>query len=79
MARLANGMRLNPAATPGDEAFIIIAAAGVPSAELMGRIFPGRPQRKPRDREQSLLSHEKARLRLGYQPRHGWRDPQPAG
>jgi nucleoside-diphosphate-sugar epimerase len=66
-------------ALPGHEAFIIAAGdnvAGVPSAELMGRLFPSVPLRGALEGAQSLLSTEKAKRLLGYQPRYSWRDPQ---
>ena len=45
-----------------------------PNDDLLEEVFPGlqaRPGTGPYD---SLLSSEKARRRLGYEPRHSWRD-----
>ena len=59
----------------GVDHFIIANADTVmarPSAELMREIFPGVPlRREPLGRE-TLLSIEKARRILGYDPQHDW-------
>ena len=63
---------------PGFEAFVIAAddtVMSTPSAELMAQVFPDVEFRAdglgPND---TLLSIEKARRVLGYQPAHSWRD-----
>ena len=62
---------------PGHEALIIAAAdtiLEVSSAELAARYFPDVPIRGDLDGCQALLSIEKARRLLGYEPRYSWRD-----
>jgi nucleoside-diphosphate-sugar epimerase len=59
----------------GSENFIIAAADTVmrkPSAELMAASFPKCKVRPLQDPRQTLLSIEKARKALGYEPRHSW-------
>ena len=61
----------------GFEIFIIANADTVmtrPNAELMAEVFPGVPFRREVGPNESLLSIEKARRVLGYEPRHSWRD-----
>ncbi len=61
----------------GHERFLIAAAdtiVDVPSAELMQRYFRGVTLRTPLQGCMSLLSSAKAAGRLGYTPRHSWRD-----
>jgi nucleoside-diphosphate-sugar epimerase len=61
----------------GAEAFIIAAADTVmdrPSRELMASSFPGVPVRDGTDEYGALLSSDKARRLLGYQPMHSWRE-----
>ncbi len=60
----------------GAEVFIIAAADTVmnrPSAELMAEVFPDVPIRGSLGKFDTLLSIEKARRVLGYQPEHSWR------
>lgn len=64
-------------AGPGFEAFIIAEADTVmelPSAELAAEVFPGVELRRPLEGRETLLSIDKARRMLGYEPRHSWRD-----
>src|SRR5262249_35252659 len=59
-----------------DASFIIAAADTVmtqPSAELMRRVFPDVPLRGPIAGNTTLLSIERARQVLGFEPRHSWR------
>ena len=44
----------------------------VPSAQLVAEFWPEVPVKRELDGTESLLSIEKARLELGYQPRFGW-------
>jgi nucleoside-diphosphate-sugar epimerase len=60
----------------GAEHFIIAAADTVmnrPSSELMADVYPSVPYR-PAGTFDTLLSIEKARRLLGYEPRGSWRD-----
>jgi nucleoside-diphosphate-sugar epimerase len=62
---------------PGFEAFIIAAADTVmsrSSAELAAAVFPDTPVTKELGTNETLLSIEKARRLLGYEPEHSWRD-----
>ena len=65
------------AAVAGSPSFIIAAADTVmnrPSADLMASVFPGVPLTSPVGEFGTLLSIDRARKVLGYQPRHSWRD-----
>ncbi|MBM7829415.1 UDP-glucose 4-epimerase [Agromyces cerinus] len=64
-------------AGPGFERFIIAAADTVmtrPNAELVAEVFPGAPIHGELGVNDTLLSIEKARRLLGYEPQHSWRD-----
>jgi nucleoside-diphosphate-sugar epimerase len=61
----------------GADAFIIAAADTVmrrPSRDLMAEVFPGVPVADDLPEHGSLLSSEKARGVLGYDPRWSWRE-----
>lgn len=61
----------------GAEVFIIANADTVmsrPNAELMAEVYPDVPLRGGAAANETLLSIEKARRILGYEPRHSWRD-----
>lgn len=61
----------------GAEVFIIANADTVmsrPNAELMAEVFPGIPLPEGMGPHQTLLSIEKARRLLGYEPQHSWRE-----
>jgi len=45
-----------------------------PNAELMAEIFPDVPLKDGVGPNATLLSIEKAKRVLGYEPRYGWRD-----
>jgi len=63
--------------TPGLEVFIIANADTVmsrPSAELAAEVFPGVPITRELSGTETLLSIDKARKLLGYDPQHTWRD-----
>jgi nucleoside-diphosphate-sugar epimerase len=60
----------------GFEAFIIANAETVmsrPNALLIQEVFPGVPVKKELGANETLLSIEKARRVLGYEPQHDWR------
>lgn len=61
---------------PGFEQYIIAAADTVmsrPNAELVPEVFPDVPLRGDLGVNDTLLSIEKARRELGYDPQHSWR------
>jgi nucleoside-diphosphate-sugar epimerase len=61
----------------GFEAFIIANADTVmsrPTAELAAEVFPDVEVRRELGEHETLLSIEKARRLLGYEPEHSWRD-----
>ncbi|MDR7183472.1 UDP-glucose 4-epimerase [Microbacterium trichothecenolyticum] len=63
-------------APPGFETYIIAAADTVmsrPNAELVAEVFPGVETRDCGEHD-TLLSIDKARRLLGYDPQHSWRD-----
>jgi UDP-glucose 4-epimerase len=63
--------------TPGVEVFVIANADTVmsrSSASLAAEVFPGVPVKKELGEHETLLSIDKARRVLGYEPRHSWRD-----
>jgi nucleoside-diphosphate-sugar epimerase len=67
--------------TPGLEIFIIANADTVmsrPSAELAAEVFPDVPVTRPVQGTQTLLSIDKARRLLGYEPKFSWREQPPA-
>jgi len=66
----------------GMDVFIIANADTVmsrASADLMAEVFPDVPIRKALGRHETLLSIDKARRVLGYEPQHGWRDEEASG
>jgi UDP-glucose 4-epimerase len=65
------------AAIPGLNAYIIAATDTVmttPNAELLAAVFPDVPVRGDIGENTTLLSIDKARRMLGYEPQHSWRD-----
>ncbi len=61
----------------GAEVCIVAAADTVmpqPSAELMAQVYPTVPIRRPLSGRETLLSIDRARQLLGYQPEHGWQE-----
>jgi nucleoside-diphosphate-sugar epimerase len=56
----------------------IVAAADTvmpqPSAELMAAVYPDVPMRRVPDGRETLLSIDRARALLGYEPAHRWAD-----
>ena len=61
----------------GAEVFIIANADTVmsrPNAELMAEVFPGVPLKDNLGDNETLLSIERARRLLEYEPKYGWRD-----
>ncbi|KNY05839.1 NAD-dependent epimerase/dehydratase family protein [Microbacterium sp. GCS4] len=64
-------------APPGFEQYIIAAADTVmsrPNAELLAEVFPDVPVGREVGANETLLSIDKARRMLGYEPQHSWRD-----
>ncbi|MFX7052464.1 hypothetical protein ABTH91_20735, partial [Acinetobacter baumannii] len=64
-------------APAGFDRFIIAAADTVmtrPDAELVAEVFPDVETRGDLSGTETLLSIEKARRLLGYEPQHSWRD-----
>lgn len=62
---------------PGFESYIIAAADTVmsrPNAELLAEVFPGVEVRGDVGVHDTLLSIDKARRLLGFEPEHAWRD-----
>jgi len=65
------------ASNPGFDVFIIAAADTVmsrSSASLAAEVFPSVPVTKELSEHETLLSIDKARRVLGYEPEHSWRD-----
>jgi nucleoside-diphosphate-sugar epimerase len=65
---------------PGYEMFIIANADTVmmtPSAELAAQVFPDVPVTHELTAHETLLSIDKAKRLLGYEPQHSWRDELP--
>ncbi len=61
----------------GYDVFIIANAdtcMTTPSADLVAAVFPGVPLQRPVTGTETLLSIDKARRVLGYEPTHSWRD-----
>jgi nucleoside-diphosphate-sugar epimerase len=74
---VAESCRLALDADVGAEHFIIAAADTVmnrPSRELMAEVFPAVPYEPTAGDFDSLLSTQKARKLLGYEPQWSWRD-----
>lgn len=60
----------------GAEVFIIANADGVmsrPNAELLDEVYPGVPRKRGFGPTETLLSIDKAKAMLGYEPKFGWR------
>mgnify|MGYP001022769350 FL=1 len=66
-------------APAGFDRFIIAAADTVmtrSNAELVAEVFPDVPVRGELGTTDTLLSIDKARRLLGFEPQHSWRDPR---
>ncbi|RZS87512.1 nucleoside-diphosphate-sugar epimerase [Motilibacter rhizosphaerae] len=60
----------------GARSYVIAAADTIldrPSAELTAEVFPGVEVRRPLEEFETLLSIDRARAELGYEPQHSWR------
>ncbi|MBT2567811.1 NAD(P)-dependent oxidoreductase [Arthrobacter sp. ISL-85] len=69
-------------AKPGFEAFIIANADTVmsrSSASLAAEVFPGVKVTKELGEHETMLSIDKARRLLGFEPEHSWRNHVPVG
>jgi len=66
----------------GMDVFVVANADTVmsrPNDELIAEVFPDVPLKRPVAEHETLLSIDKARRVLGYEPRHSWRDePAPS-
>lgn len=75
---VAQAVRLSlTAELSGAEAFLVAAADNCmtrESRDLMAELFPDVPIRGEVTGHQTLLSIDKARSLLGYEPQHSWRD-----
>ncbi len=74
---VAESCRLAFEADVGAEHFIVAAADTVmnrPSRELMAEVYPAVPYQPTAGDFDTLLSIEKARKLLGYEPQWSWRD-----
>jgi nucleoside-diphosphate-sugar epimerase len=74
---VAESCRLALEADLGAEHFIVAAGDTVmnrPSRELMAEVFPSVPYDPTAGDHDTLLSNQKARRLLGYEPQHSWRD-----
>jgi nucleoside-diphosphate-sugar epimerase len=61
---------------PGFETFVIANAdtvVGKPSAELAAEYFPKVELKRPLEGNETLLSIDKARRLLKFEPQHSWR------
>jgi nucleoside-diphosphate-sugar epimerase len=61
----------------GAPSFVVAAADAVldrPTADALREVFPATPLRRPLGRFESVLSSERARRELGFEPRHSWRE-----
>src|SRR3954470_22835603 len=61
----------------GTDVFIVANADTVmsrPNEELLAEVFPGVAVKRPFGPNETLLSIDKARRLLGYEPQHSWRD-----
>ena len=54
------------------------SSASVALRDLMADVYPGVPIRGELEGRQTLLSIDKARRLLGYDPQHSWRDHVPS-
>jgi nucleoside-diphosphate-sugar epimerase len=60
----------------GTDVFIIANGDTVmsrPNTALLNEVFPGVPRKRPIAEHETLLSIDKARRVLGYEPEHSWR------
>jgi nucleoside-diphosphate-sugar epimerase len=63
--------------TQGADAYLVAAAdtcMTTPSAELLADVFPDVPITRSIEGHETLLSIDRAKAQLGYQPDHSWRD-----
>ena len=70
-------LEASAAAVAGSPSFVVAAGDTVmnrPSAELLEQVFPEVPLTRGVGEFESLLSSDRAREALGYEPRNSWRD-----
>jgi nucleoside-diphosphate-sugar epimerase len=75
---VAQAVRRGLEADVSDAPVCIVAAADTcmerPSAELMAEVFPSVPMRRPVEGRETLLSIDRARSLLRYEPEHRWQE-----
>jgi nucleoside-diphosphate-sugar epimerase len=75
---VAQARQLALTASVADAEVCIVAAADTvmtrPSADLMAEVFPSVPMRRAVSGRETLLSIDRARQVLGYEPAHRWAD-----
>ncbi|HET6451419.1 MAG TPA: NAD(P)-dependent oxidoreductase, partial [Spirochaetia bacterium] len=75
---VAQGVRLALEKPADAAAHLMLAAADTvmkrPSRELMAEVYPQVPIRKTLGEHETLLSIDRARAVLGYEPKWSWRD-----
>jgi nucleoside-diphosphate-sugar epimerase len=75
---VAMAVRLGLEAQLESDEIAIIAAADTcmrrDSADLLGEVFPTVPLRRAVSGRETLLSIERARRLIAYEPQHGWLD-----
>ena len=80
---VAQAIRRGLTAEIGGAEVCIVAAADTcmtrPSAELLAEVFPTVPLRRPIEGRETLLSIDRARSVLGYEPGHSWLDAGASG
>jgi nucleoside-diphosphate-sugar epimerase len=63
------------------ETFYVVASdirSNVPTAELVDRFYPGVPLARPMGEYEALITNDRAREVLGFEPEFSWRDEIPA-
>ena len=77
-ADVAQAVRLSLSADASGAPAYLVAAADTcmsrPSADLLAEVYPDVPMREEIEGHQTLLSVDRARAELGYEPAYSWRD-----
>ena len=75
---VAQAVRLSLSADVSGAPAYLVAAADTcmsrPSADLLAEVYPDVPMREEIEGHQTLLSVDRARAELGYEPAYSWRD-----